>query len=83
MNTVMENLLTRRSIRAFEDREIPGQELDAILKAAQYAPSAMNRQTWQFTVLRSRAKIQELAAGKLDLLQIVQQGFLVRNMLSG
>lgn len=62
MNTVMENLLTRRSIRAFEDREIPGQELDAILKAAQYAPSAMNRQTWQFTVLRSRAKIQELAA---------------------
>ena len=62
MNTVMENLLTRRSIRAFEDREIPGQELDAILKAAQYAPIDMNRQTWQFNVLRSRAKIQELAA---------------------
>ena len=53
MNTVMENLLTRRSIRAFEDREIPGQELDAILKAAQYAPSAMNRQSWQFTVVQN------------------------------
>ena len=62
MNAVMENLLTRRSIRAFEDRPIPKEELDQILKAAQYAPSAMNRQTWQFTVLRSRAKIQELAA---------------------
>ncbi len=62
MNAVMENLLTRRSIRAFEDRPIPKEALDQILKAAQYAPSAMNRQTWQFTVLRSRAKIQELAA---------------------
>lgn len=62
MNAVMENLLTRRSVRAFENREIPGDELDQILKAAQYAPSAMNRQTWQFTVVCSRTKIQELAA---------------------
>lgn len=61
MNTVMENLLTRRSIRAFEDREIPREELDQILKAAQYAPSAMNRQTWQFTAVLNRTKIQELA----------------------
>ena len=62
MNAVMENLLTRRSIRAFENREIPKEELLEILKAAQYAPSAMNRQTWQFTVVENRAKIQELAA---------------------
>ena len=62
MNAVMENLLTRRSIRSFENREIPEEELDQILKAAQYAPSAMNRQTWQFTVVESREKIQELAA---------------------
>ena len=62
MNAVMENLLTRRSVRAFENREIPRDELDQILKAAQYAPSAMNRQTWQFTVVCSRTKIQELAA---------------------
>lgn len=61
MNAVMENLLTRRSVRAFENREIPAEELNQILKAAQYAPSAMNLQTWQFTVVRSRAKIQELA----------------------
>ncbi|MCI8517725.1 MAG: nitroreductase family protein [Hungatella sp.] len=61
MNAVMENLLTRRSVRAFEDREIPREELDEILKAAQYAPSAMNRQTWQFTVVCSRSKIQKLA----------------------
>lgn len=62
MNAVMENLLTRRSIRAFEEREIPAAELNQILKAAQYAPSGMNRQTWQFTVVTDREKIQQLAA---------------------
>jgi len=62
MNAVMENLLTRRSIRAFEDREIPRDELDQILKAAQYAPSARNSQTWQFTAVCSSQKIQKLAA---------------------
>ena len=34
MNAVMENLLTRRSTRDFQDKEIPRQELEQILKAA-------------------------------------------------
>ena len=61
-NPVMENLLTRRSVRAFLDKPIPREELDAIVKAALYAPSGMGRQTWQFTVVTDRAKIQALAA---------------------
>lgn len=62
MNSVMENLLTRRSVRAFEKKEIPADELDQILQAALYAPSGMGRQTWQFTVVTDREKIQKLAA---------------------
>lgn len=62
MNSVMENLLTRRSVRAFEKRAIPADELDQILQAAVYAPSGMGRQTWQFTVVTDREKIQKLAA---------------------
>ncbi|MGN0158279.1 MAG: nitroreductase family protein [Brotaphodocola sp.] len=62
MNTIMENILTRRSTRAFEEKEIPADELKQILQAAIYAPSGMNRQTWQFTAVCTRAKIQELAS---------------------
>ena len=62
MNEVMKNLLTRRSVRAFRPDQVRDEDLEQILQAGLYAPSAMNRQTWQFTVLRSRAKIQELAA---------------------
>lgn len=37
MNAVMENILTRRSTRAFEKKPIPTEELDQILQAAIYA----------------------------------------------
>jgi len=62
MNPVMENLLTRRSVRAFLNKEIPSEELEQILEAARYAPSGMGRQTWKFTAVVSPQKIQQLAS---------------------
>lgn len=61
MNTVMENILTRRSIRAFQNKEIPREELEQIVQAGLYAPSGQNRQTWKFTVVTDREKIRKLA----------------------
>ena len=61
MNAAMENLLTRRSVRAFEEKEIPREELEQIAKAAVYAPSGQNKQTWKITVVTDRNKIQALA----------------------
>lgn len=61
MNQIMENILTRRSIRAFNEQAIPREELEQILQAAIYAPSGMNKQTWHFTAIVNREKIQELA----------------------
>lgn len=61
MNAAMENILTRRSVRAFEEKEIPREELEQIAKAAIYAPSGQNKQTWKITVVTDRTKIQALA----------------------
>lgn len=61
MNAVLENMMTRRSCRAFEQKEIPQDILDQIMTAAVYAPTAMNRQSWRFTVLRSADEIAGLA----------------------
>ena len=58
MNAVMENLLTRRSVRAFEEKEIPQEVMEQLVQAALYAPSARGLQTWQFTVVTDRDKIQ-------------------------
>lgn len=67
MNSVIENILTRRSIRAFTDQEISREDIDLLVKAALYAPSARNLQTWRFTVLTKKEDIKELseAIGKV------------------
>lgn len=62
MNEVIKNLLTRRSIRSFSEKKISDEDLNTILDAAIYAPSAMNMQTWQFTAVTDRTEIQRLAA---------------------
>ena len=61
MNATMETILHRRSIRSFLEKPIPKPVLEQIVLAGQYAPSAMNRQNWHFTVLQNQEKIQSLA----------------------
>lgn len=60
-NVVLQAILERRSIRAFSEKRIEEEDLEKILQAAIYAPSGMNRQTWQFTALVGNQKISELA----------------------
>jgi nitroreductase len=62
--------MTRRSVRTFADKEIKKEELEQIITAATYAPSAMNTQSWHFTVLLNKEKMQKLAkliAKNLDM----------------
>ena len=56
-----EGLLTRRSVRRFQpDRKIKKQDVDDILKAAMYAPSARNCQPWEFIVVDDKKIFQEI-----------------------
>ena len=52
---VLEAIITRRSIRRFTSRKIEDEKIVTLLKAAMYAPSARNRQPWQFLVVDDRA----------------------------
>ena len=61
MNQVLENIKTRRSVRSFLDKPISHSDLSAIVEAGQYAPTAMNRQEFQFTVLTNQEKMAGLA----------------------
>lgn len=61
MNAVIENLLSRRSVKAFTDRKISREDLELIVKTGIYAPSGHNYQTWKFTVVTDTEKIQKLA----------------------
>ena len=53
-----QGLLTRRSIRQFiKGEKVKEADLHAILRAGMYAPSAMNRQPWEFVVVTDAEKL--------------------------
>jgi nitroreductase len=51
----------RRSIRSFQDKQIPEKEIEMILEAGRWAPSASNRQPWKFIVIKNRDTLQKIA----------------------
>jgi len=57
---VLKAIEERRSIRGYKKDQITKAELDALLKAAVEAPSAMNAQPWHFTVVQNQALLDEL-----------------------
>lgn len=51
----------RFSVRSYQDKEIPRDVLLDVLETARLAPSAKNRQAWQFIVVTDKAKKEELS----------------------
>ncbi len=56
---IQELLLNRRSIRKYKDQKINKDDMNNILQAAMYAPSAMNLQPWQFIVIDDKVVLTE------------------------
>jgi nitroreductase len=56
-----DTIRARRNVRTYEDRPIPDADLDRILEAGRRAPSASNRQHWDFILSTDRAQLEELS----------------------
>ncbi|MHA1491160.1 MAG: nitroreductase family protein [Promethearchaeota archaeon] len=54
-------LKERRSIRNFQDKKIPDEEIKMILEAGRWTPSASNRQAWKFIVIKNREFMKWMA----------------------
>ena len=57
----MDAIHTRRSVRRYEDRQVPEELRRKLLAAAMSAPSARNGQPWQFVVIDDRGTLAEIA----------------------
>lgn len=62
MKDAIETLLTRRSIRSFNDKPIPEDILDTILKVGTYAPTAKGMQKPVIIAIKDKKIRDELAA---------------------
>jgi nitroreductase len=52
---------SRRSVRRFEEREVPNDLIQRALDLAVWAPNGGNRQSWAFYVIKNRGLINQLA----------------------
>lgn len=55
-----EALKSRRSIRVFDNKAIPKKEIEEIIDAARYAPTARNVQPWHFIAIADKDKLKEI-----------------------
>lgn len=59
---VIENIMTRTSIRQFTDQPVALDTLNDIVKAGMAAPSAVNAQPWAFVVITEKEMLDSLNA---------------------
>jgi len=67
MNQILETIKSRRSIRQFKTEPLKETDLAAIIEAGCYAPSAMNGQSWHFTVVRNQELLDRMSVQVRDL----------------
>lgn len=60
VNEVLTTIKKRRSVRSFKPDQITEEELQTVLEAGIYAPSAGNQQLWHFTVIQNKQVLDQL-----------------------
>jgi nitroreductase len=63
---IFEIFKLRRSIRAFTEEDVSDEQIEKILEAARWAPSAGNIQPWEFIVVRRPDIKRDLARAALN-----------------
>lgn len=61
MNETIKNLIERRSCRKYSTTQIKEEELNSVLKAGEYAPTGMGRQSPIILVLQNKEKIEKIS----------------------
>ncbi len=60
MNETINTIISRRSVRCFEEQKISTKDLELIVKSGTYAPSALNMQSGKIIVINDQATINLL-----------------------
>ncbi len=63
---VLENIMTRSSVRSYTSQKIESERIETLLRAGMAAPTGGNKQPWEFIVVTDREildKIPEYATG--------------------
>ncbi len=57
---IVNNILTRASVRTYQDKPVEQEKVQTMLRAAMAAPTAVNKQPWHFVVVTDKALLNAL-----------------------
>lgn len=60
-SVVLNNILSRKSVRSYTDQPVSREQIDTLLRAAMAAPSGKDMRPWKFLVLDDSAAIKDFA----------------------
>lgn len=69
MNDLVRNVLTRRSVRNFDARQISDFELNVIIEAGQFLSEGREDPLWHFTIIQNPGVLRRLEELSVHLLQ--------------
>lgn len=58
---VYTNIMTRSSVRSYQDKPVEKDKIEKLLRAGMAAPSAMNKQPWHFVVVTDKKELADIA----------------------
>ena len=59
-DSIIQNIMTRTSVRTYQQRAVEPEKIEILLRAGMAAPSAVNRQPWHFVVVTDKAQLKAL-----------------------
>ena len=74
---VMQNILSRKSVRSYTGDTIPAEVMENILKAAMAAPTGMDVRPWIFIVLTDKSQYETIFAGNFNMKKFMESGAVV------
>ncbi|EJX10324.1 nitroreductase family protein [gut metagenome] len=69
---VLENILSRKSVRSFMEKEVSREQLDTLVRAAMAAPTGRDMRPWKFIILDDREVMDSLAV-RLPYAKMLQE----------
>ena len=76
-DVVMQNILNRKSVRSYNGEAIPDSVMENLLRAAQAAPSAVDRRPWQMVVMTDKSQYETLFEGNFNMQKFMESGAVI------
>lgn len=71
-SVVINNIMSRTSIRAYQDKPVEDEKIEKLLQAAMAAPTAGNKQPWKFVVVKDKAILSNISA-RLNTMKMAEK----------